>query len=76
MANEANIGIRKNQEFEEILTVTEVAEILKVPVSWIYEHTRPRCRYPLPCFKIGKYLRFSSRDIFSYVEFIRSNKMM
>ncbi len=52
---------------EEILTVTEVAGILKVPVSWIYDHTRPRRQNPLPSFKMGKYLRFRASDIRAYI---------
>lgn len=55
-----------------ILTVLDVADILKVPVSWVYDHTRPRCCNPLPCFKIGKYLRFYAADIYAYVERMRS----
>ena len=27
-----------------LLTVHDVAQILKVPSSWVYEHTRERCR--------------------------------
>ncbi len=57
-----------------LLTVREVAEILKVPVSWVYEHTRINCIQPLPHLKIGKYLRFSEADILSYVRASRSDK--
>jgi hypothetical protein len=51
----------------EILDVRGVAELLKVPVSWVYEHTRPRCPNPIPCFKMGKYLRFYRADIYAYL---------
>jgi len=54
-----------------LLTVQEVAEVLKVPVSWVYEHTRPNCTGKLPYIKIGKYLRFFDADIFSYLESMR-----
>lgn len=40
----------------ELLTLDEVAALLKVPKSWIYERTR---RKLIPHIKIGKYLRFS-----------------
>jgi predicted DNA-binding transcriptional regulator AlpA len=53
---------------DEILTVGEVAELLKVRVTWVYEHSRPRCRQPLPSFKMGKYLRFRAQDIQTYVD--------
>ena len=51
-----------------ILTVQEVAAILKVPNSWIYDHVRPGCRDPLPFFKMGKYLRFSAADLQDYLD--------
>lgn len=55
-----------------LLTVHEVAEILKVPVSWVYEHTRRECCDPLPYVKLGKYLRFSTADISNYLEAVRA----
>jgi hypothetical protein len=51
---------------KDILTVAELAKRLKVPISWIYEKTRPRGRFsgtPLPCMRVGKYLRFSWPDV-------------
>ena len=47
----------------ELLTVAEVAGVLKVSKSWVYEHTRSR--HPsrsdrLPFVKIGKFVRFDS----------------
>ena len=44
--------------FEELLTVSDVARLLKVPVSWVYERTRRRGIEQLPHFKLGKYVRF------------------
>jgi hypothetical protein len=45
-----------------ILTPQELAERLKVPVSWVYENTRNRANVrnadPLPNIRMGKYLRF------------------
>ena len=58
-----------------LLTAHEVAEILKVPVSWVYEHTRPGCGAPLPHTKLGKYLRFFAADILNYLEAIRSRDL-
>ena len=44
----------------------EVAALLKVSKSWVYEHTRSR-RFPraesLPYVKIGKYVRFRAPQI-------------
>lgn len=57
---------------EQLLTVADVAEMLKVRVSWVYEHTRPQCLKPIPHMKIGKYLRFSKRAILQYIETLQS----
>lgn len=54
-----------------LLTVQEVAAILKVPVSWVYEHTRGNCREKLPYIKVGKYLRFFDADISNYLHAIQ-----
>lgn len=50
---------------DEILTVAEVAGLLKVPQSSIYEWTRFRThqRVPLPHRKVGKYLRFLRSEV-------------
>jgi excisionase family DNA binding protein len=45
----------------ELLTVSDVAALLKVSKSWVYEHTRSRGAPrsdQLPHIKIGKYVRF------------------
>lgn len=41
-----------------LLTVAEIAEAFRVPVSWVYERTRKRGQDCLPHIKLGKYLRF------------------
>jgi excisionase family DNA binding protein len=45
---------------EDILTPDELATRLKVPKSWVYEKTRSRSRNrnPLPCLRLGRYIRF------------------
>jgi hypothetical protein len=47
----------------DLLTPAELAERLKVPKSWVFEQTRRRAKVrnanPLPCIRLGKYLRFS-----------------
>jgi len=48
-------------ELHELLTVDEVAALLKVGRSWVYERTRSRKTdrgLRLPHLKVGKYLRF------------------
>ena len=64
---------RVSPEPEALLTVHDVALMLKVPASWVYEHTRPGCRDLLPHVKLGKYLRFFAADILDYLKAIRAN---
>jgi hypothetical protein len=42
----------------EILTPEELAERLKVPVRWVYEKQRSRCKNPIPSIPMGRYIRF------------------
>jgi predicted DNA-binding transcriptional regulator AlpA len=48
---------------EDILTPEQLAERLQVKRSWIFEQTRNRAKvrnsHPLPCIRLGKFLRFS-----------------
>ncbi len=52
-----------NLKPEDLLTPDELAGRLKVPTSWVFEQTRQRAKIrkktPLPCIRLGKYLRFS-----------------
>ena len=58
---EANDSV--TEELEELLTVEEVAMLLKVPKSWVYERTRRRGIERLPHIKLGKYLRFEEKAV-------------
>ena len=51
-----------------LLTAQEVAEILNVPVSWVYEHTRKRGVARLPHLKLGKYLRFEEQAVREFLD--------
>ena len=53
---------------DELLTVAELAQWLKVPPSWIYERTRRRGSDRLPFLKLGKYLRFEETAVKVYLE--------
>ena len=53
---------------DEVMTVSEVAAFLKVPNSWIYERTRRTGDERLPHIKLGKYLRFSMREILEWLK--------
>jgi excisionase family DNA binding protein len=56
------------QERNELLTVKEVAELLRVPVSWVYERTRKRSLDRLPGIRLGKYWRFRQSEVLAWVE--------
>jgi excisionase family DNA binding protein len=51
-----------------LLTVKEVAELLKVPVSWVYERTRKRSVDRIPGFRLGKYWRFHEADVLAWID--------
>ena len=59
------------QELHELLTVDDVATLLKVSRSWVYEHTRrrgtPRSER-LPHIKIGKYVRFEAGALRAFLD--------
>lgn len=46
-----------------LLTIRDVAELLQVPVSWVYEHTRQRSFDRMRGFRLGKYWRFNEADV-------------
>jgi len=55
-----------------LLTVNEVAELLQVPVSWVYERTRSRGMDRLPGFRLGKYWRFDEGEVLAWLKRQRS----
>jgi excisionase family DNA binding protein len=52
----------------EMLTPEELAARLKVRKSWIFEKTRRRAQDPLPCIRVGRYVRFSWADVTRWLE--------
>jgi predicted DNA-binding transcriptional regulator AlpA len=52
---------------QEILTLAETAERLKVSERWVYEKCRRRCQDPLPCVRVGRYLRFIWSDVSAWL---------
>ena len=58
-------------DLNELLTVDEVAALLKVSRSWVYEHSRSKqTARPdrLPHIKIGKYVRFEPRAVRAFLQ--------
>ena len=48
---------------ETILTIQDVAELLRVPFSWVYDRLRGNVRYWLPGYKLGKYWGFRRLEV-------------
>jgi excisionase family DNA binding protein len=55
-------------ELDDLMTIADVAALLKVSKSWVYEHTRDGVEDRLPAVKLGKYLRFDRNDLRAYVD--------
>jgi len=51
-----------------LLTVEQVAELLRVPRSWVYGRARARDRDRLPGMRLGKYWRFCEADVLAWLE--------
>jgi len=66
--NHAVIAPPSSLGAEVLLTVHEVAELLKVPVSWVYERTRRCGPERLPHMKLGKYLGFHREDVLGWLD--------
>lgn len=58
----------KSENGGHFLTVHEVAELLRVPVSWVYGRTRKRSLERLPGYRLGKYWRFREHEIHDWVK--------
>lgn len=55
-----------------LLSVEEVADLLQVPVSWVYDRTRSRGLNRIPGFRLGKYWRFEESEVIAWLERQRS----
>ena len=53
-------------------TVDEVADLLQVPRSWVYQRTRRRGADQLPHIKLGKYIRFEEDAVLAWLEHQRT----
>jgi len=60
--------MERTQTIEHLLTPEEAAEILRVKLSWVYQHTRRRSQDRIPFLKVGRYLRFREQDLIAYIE--------
>jgi excisionase family DNA binding protein len=51
----------------ELMTVQQVAELLQVPVSWVYGRLRKRSLEKLPGYRLGKYWRFDKKEVLAWL---------
>lgn len=51
----------------ELMTVQQVAELLQVPVSWVYGRLRKRSLGKLPGYRLGKYWRFDKEEVLAWL---------
>jgi excisionase family DNA binding protein len=58
----------------ELLTVQQVAELLQVPVSWVYGRMRKHSLEQLPAYRLGKYWRFDKEEILAWVVRHQANR--
>ena len=49
---------------DELLTVQDVAYLLKVPISWVYERTRTRA---IPVRKLGRHVRVPRAELLAWI---------
>jgi excisionase family DNA binding protein len=52
--------LQRHNNPEHLLTPEELAERLKVPLSWVYENSRTG---KIPSVKLGRYVRFKLNDV-------------
>jgi excisionase family DNA binding protein len=61
-------GATAERDNEKLITIQQVADLLHVPVSWVYGRTRKRSIERLPGIRLGKYWRFREEEIHAWVE--------
>jgi len=67
MESEHNTGVD-----DQLLTVQEIAGLLKVQISWVYGHLRKRSTDRLPAYRLGKYWRFRAGEVLAWIARHRS----
>jgi hypothetical protein len=61
-----------NEWNSDLMDVEEIARVLHVPVSWVYERTRRRGNERIPHIKLGKYLRFEMAVVRTWLNGLRN----
>ena len=53
---------------QSLLTIDEMAKILKTPKSWLYSRTRETGPGSIPRVKVGKYIRFIESEVMEWLK--------
>ena len=53
---------------DRLFTAEEMAEKLRVPLSWIYSKTRQKGADSIPVVRVGKYCRFFEDHVFAWLQ--------
>lgn len=72
-ASQERGNVATEERGERLLTIQQVADMLHVPVSWVYGRTRKRSVERLPGIRLGKYWRFSAVDVNAWIRARRTN---
>jgi len=57
---------------EKLITSAELAEELKVPLSWVYSRTRQRGPDVIPMIRVGRYIRYRLPEVLDWL--VRKDK--
>ena len=53
---------------DELLTVEDVAALLKVKTSWVYDRIDPKHAGRLPHIRLGRYIRFERAAVLDFLQ--------
>ena len=54
--------------YQNLKTIDEMADRLKVKRSWLYGKTRLKGEGQIPCLRVGKYLRFFEDEVMNWLK--------
>ena len=57
-----------HEQQKVLLTVSELADRLKIPMSWLYSRTREKGEGTIPKIRVGKYIRFDEAAVIEWLK--------
>ena len=52
----------------KLIGVNDLAEVLSVPISWVYSRTRIKGDGQIPHIRCGKYVRFDIDEVMDWLQ--------